>query len=298
MPDSAFPLRRIRRRAPQPQGALPSTRSLEISAVDSRPVAFIDSGVGGLPYCGAFLALNPGESVFYVADRAHFPYGTRDSEDLRAILIDLVKGIREEVDPKLVVLACNTASVVALDALRSAFPDLPFVGTVPAVKSAASLSQSRRIGVVATEKTVTDPYLDTLIARFASDCEVHRMAAPELVEFVERRFPAATAGEREAVVAPYVQRLYEGGVDVIVLGCTHFLFLSDDFSRASDGRIKVVDSREGVARRAMALLHKDGTVAEGLGSARLAVTGSGASDPSWPFFAGLFGLQCDGSFSL
>jgi glutamate racemase len=273
----------------------------------ARPVVFIDSGVGGLPYCSSFRALLPGVPVVYVADRAHFPYGPKGRQELVVILVDLVTDLISRMDPRLIVIACNTASVSALDDLRSAFPDLSFVGTVPAVKPAALASVNRRIGVLATERTVRDPYAAHLAERFAPDCELVGIAAPELVEFVEHRYAHSNRAERLAVVEGYIRRFKELGVDSIVLGCTHFLFLADEFVEVGGKDISIFDSREGVARRVASLLAtSDSKEASeqarpaslstpSVAPGKVFVTGSAPLEASWNDFAKLFGLDFGGA---
>ena len=284
----------------------------------ARPVVFIDSGVGGLPYCSAFRALRPGVPVAYVADRAHFPYGPKSRTELVDILVELVSRLVALMDPRLVVIACNTASVSALEDLRAAFPSLPFVGTVPAVKPAALASSKRRIGVLATERTVRDPYAAHLAARFAPDCELVGIAAPELVEFVEHRYALSDRGERLATAERYIRRFRELDVDAIVLGCTHFLFLADEFVEAGGVDIAIFDSREGVAKRAASLLSTaaapapvaetdggaggmgggaggaDVSDASGGAAGRVFITGTAPAEPSWKELPALFGLEFAG----
>ncbi len=273
------------------------------SSFVARPVVFIDSGVGGLPYCRAFRSFKPTVPVVYVADREHFPYGPKSRRELVDLLVDLVSRLVSRVDPELVVIACNTASDSALEDLRAAFPSLPFVGTVPAVKPAALASVKRRIGVLATERTVRDPYAAHLAARFAPDCELVGIAAPELVEFVEHRYAASDHRERFATADSYIRRFKELDVDAIVLGCTHFLFLADEFVEAGGKEITIFDSREGVARRAASLLSASTTCAvprEGATSSaavaegRLVITGDAPIEESWRGFSKLFGLSISG----
>jgi len=265
-----------------------------------QPVVFIDSGVGGLPYFDAFRKLASDRYAVYIADREQYPYGPKKKEELSAILISLVDHIRRELDPCLFVIACNSASVSALDALRVNFPDLPFVGTVPAVKPAALYSRTRQIGVLATERTVEDPYVRLLAERFAPDCELIGMAAPELVEFVEHRYIQATPQERSEAVAGYVRKFRELHVDALVLGCTHFLFLAPEFAVAAAPDMVLFDSRSGVAKRAIALLEELPTMpkakttpgrASAQGAPRMYVTGDAPLETQWSAFASHFGLE-------
>ncbi|MDR3131021.1 MAG: glutamate racemase [Treponema sp.] len=222
--------------------------------MDTRTILFLDSGMGGLPYCQYFHRRNPGEPLVYTADRANFPYGPKDKDELAAALVSLIASLREAFRPKLAALVCNTASVSALGVLREAFPGLPFVGTVPAVKPAVMGSVSRRIGVLGTERTMADPCIGELVARYGRDCEVSALAVPELVEWVEYRHAESTAEERLKTVEPYIDYFRKQGVDALVLGCTHFLFLLDEFKLAAGPGIKVYDSMEGVSRRIEAVL--------------------------------------------
>jgi glutamate racemase len=224
--------------------------------MDSRPVLFFDSGIGGLPYCRLFHRRNPGEALIYAADRANFPYGPKDREELAAAVVTLVAALLDSFHPKLVGVVCNTASVSALSALREAFPGVPFVGTVPAVKPAVTGSLNRHIGVLGTERTVTDPYIGELAGLYGPDCAITTLAAPGLVEWVEYRHADASIEERQKVVEPYVDFFRQRGADALVLGCTHFLFLLDEFMLAAEPGIKIWDSMEGVSRRVESILEE------------------------------------------
>ncbi len=215
-------------------------------------IAFLDSGIGGLPYLARARELLPGETFLYLADTEGFPYGGKDDKTIRELVLDRVERLVRLHSPTILVIACNTASQLALNAVRKAFPRLPVIGTVPAVKPAAETSLKRRIGIIATESTVRSPYLDELVRRHAAGCLVLREGAPELVRFVETEFLRSNAAGRRAAVAPHLQSFMESGVDRIVLACTHFLHVSADiqsFARETDPEASVVDSREGVARR-------------------------------------------------
>ena len=244
--------------------------ALSALASRGRPVAIMDSGVGGLPYLAAVRALLPGESFVYLADRAGFPYGTKSREEIEATVLDCVSRLIGAFDPKAVVIACNTASQAALAAVRERFPSLPIIGTVPAVKPAAERTHSRVIGVLASEHAIADPYLGELIARHAPNDTVIREAAQDLVSFVERDFVDSSEEDRREAVFDHVSRLISGGADEIVLSCTHFLHVSKDIeSVANDlarrmgrsARVEVIDSRDGVARRLKDVLSERGIMA-------------------------------------
>ncbi len=226
-------------------------------------IAILDSGVGGLPYLSSARASMPRESFIYVADRAGFPYGTKPRDEVKDIVLRLVARLVRSYGPKALVIACNTASQAALDAARKANPGLPIIGTVPAVKPAAERSRSGVIGVLATAGAVEDPYLDSLVARFAKGLSVIREGAQELVSFVERRAAVAGPAERRDAVEPYVRRLVDAGADQIVLACTHFLHLREDIAAAAGPSVEVVDSRAGVVKRLRQVLSERGQLIDG-----------------------------------
>ncbi|MDP2791768.1 MAG: glutamate racemase [Rectinemataceae bacterium] len=246
------------------------------------PIAFMDSGIGGLPYLSRARELLPGESFIYLADTDGFPYGEKDALLIRKIVIDRVARIMDQFAPKALVIACNTASQTALHAVRQAWPGFPVIGTVPAVKPAAESSRTRTIGVLATERTVRDPYLDLLIERHARGCTVLRCGAGSLVEFVERGYAASSGAERRAVIAPFVDGLVRGGADRIVLACTHFLHVAGEIgeiARDRDPSVEAVDSREGVAKRLVQVLRERGLRTESVSVQRkgiFLVSGSAA----------------------
>lgn len=217
---------------------------------DSRPILFFDSGVGGLSVLGPTAALLPRAPLVYVADSAGYPYGTRSEAEIAARVPALLGRLAERYDPRLIVIACNTASTIALDHVRAAL-DVPIVGTVPAIKPAAALSKTRVIGVLGTDATVRQPYVDDLAHRFAADCTVLRHGSAELVGLAER----ALGGE-----APPPERLravldglfgQAGGerLDVIVNACTHFPLLETELAAASPHPVRFVDGGPGIARR-------------------------------------------------
>jgi glutamate racemase len=252
-------------------------------------IAFIDSGVGGLPYLAHARRVLPGWRYAYVADREHFPYGERSRESI----IDATLGVTERLiareHPRLIVVACNTMSVVALPALRERFA-LPFVGVVPAVKPAASLSRRRRVGVLATRQTVEGEYLHGLIAQHAVGCAVVSLASGPLVQFVEKELFQASPSLREERVRQEVSRFLSEDIDALVLGCTHFLHLEQEFRALLDAEgIVLVDSREGVTRQTARLLA--GIPTAGGGNGTLYVTGPRPLEPSYAWFAESFDLR-------
>ena len=213
------------------------------------PLLFFDSGVGGLSVLGPTRALLPNAPLVYAADNAGFPYGKRSDAELAERVPTLLKRLVERYHPRLAIIACNTASTIALDHARAAL-DIPIVGTVPAIKPAAERSKTRVIGVLGTEATVRQPYVDNLAAEFAADCTIIRHGSPELVDLAE----AKLAGEDITVdaVRSGAQPMFDapGGdrIDVGVLACTHFPLLRTELSQAFPG-VQWIDGGPGIARR-------------------------------------------------
>jgi glutamate racemase len=215
----------------------------------SAPILFFDSGVGGLSVLAPTRALLPNAPVVYAADSAGFPYGKRSEAEIASRVPALLGRLVERFHPRLAVIACNTASTIALEHVRLAL-DLPVVGTVPAIKPAAEISKTRVIGVLGTEATVRQPYVDDLAAKFASDCTLIRHGAPELVELAEAKL-AGDAVSVEAVKAaaqPMFAAPAGEKIDTVVLACTHFLLLAEEL-RAAFPHVTYVDGGPGIARR-------------------------------------------------
>src|SRR5215207_181017 len=190
----------------------------------SAPILFFDSGIGGLSVLAPARALLANEPVVYAADSAGYPYGTKSEAELAARVPALLGRLVERYRPRLAVIACNTASTIALDHVRAAL-DIPVVGTVPAIKPAAEMSKTRVIGVLGTEATVRQPYVDNLAAEFASDCTIIRHGAQPM-------FDVKLGNE----------------IDVGVLACTHFPLLRDELTQAFPG-VEWIDGGPGIARR-------------------------------------------------
>ncbi|MCR4580210.1 MAG: glutamate racemase, partial [Treponema sp.] len=191
--------------------------------------AFIDSGIGGIPYMTSLLQRKPSASCVYVADTANFPYGEKTHEEVTSCVTSLVKKISEGFSPSVIVIACNTMSVNALDSLRKSFSEVKFVGTVPAIKLASSISKKRRIGLLATKATCENPYNLELQKKFAADCLLVNRPDPELVSYIEHNAFTASRTECLEAVRPAVDFFRDQKCDVMILGCTHFLNFTDIF---------------------------------------------------------------------
>jgi glutamate racemase len=222
--------------------------------VEGAPILFFDSGVGGLSIVAPARALLPTARFVYAADSAGFPYGIKSEAEIAARVPALLGRLAERYRPRLIVIACNTASTIALPAVRAAL-DLPVVGTVPAVKPAAAISVTRTIGVLGTDATVRQAYVADLAARFAGDCTVLRHGSAELVELAEAKLRGAAAdpARYRAVLAGLFDQPGGEAVDVIVNACTHFPLVADELAAAAPRAVRFVDGGAGIARRIAAL---------------------------------------------
>jgi glutamate racemase len=217
---------------------------------DDRPILFFDSGVGGLSVLAPTVALLPAAPVVYAADNAFFPYGQKSEAEIAGRVPVLLGRLAERYRPRLIVIACNTASTIALGPVRAAL-DLPVVGTVPAIKPAALASRSRAIGVLGTAATVRQPYVDRLSAEFASDCLVLRHGSAALVAAAEAKLRGETvpADVYRAALAGLLDPPGGDRIDTIVLACTHFPLVTEELAAAAPRPITFVDGGAGIARR-------------------------------------------------
>jgi glutamate racemase len=226
--------------------------------IDARPLLFFDSGIGGLSVLGPTHALLPRAPIVYAADNGGFPYGTRDEAEIAARVPALLGRLVERYRPRLVVIACNTASTIALGTVRAALA-LPVVGTVPAIKPAALLSKTRAIGVLGTDATVRQPYVDRLSSEFAGDCLVIRHGSARLVELAEAKLRGETADPAEyaAVLDGLLGQPGGARIDTVVLACTHFPLVAEELAAASPRPLAFVDGGAGIARRIASLVEGD-----------------------------------------
>ncbi|MGN6691536.1 MAG: glutamate racemase [Sphingopyxis sp.] len=223
---------------------------MDHSPASDAPILFFDSGLGGLTVLGPTRALLPTAPIVYAADYAGLPYGEKSNEELAARVPALLGRLVERYHPRLIVIACNTASTIALPHVRAAL-DLPIVGTVPAIKPAAEMTKTGVIGVLGTEATVRQPYVDDLGAKFAGDKTVLRHGSPGLVTAAEAKLngkPVDTGAARRAIAGLRDQAGGEA-MDVIVLACTHFPLLLDELQAAAGSDVRLIDGAAGIARR-------------------------------------------------
>jgi len=224
---------------------------------DVRPIGVFDSGVGGLSVLREIRRELPAEDLIYVADSGYAPYGDRPEDYVRGRAIAIMEFLRAQ-NVKAVVVACNTATGIAVDALRARYAE-PIVAIEPAVKPAAARTRSRVVGVLATTQTLAGQKFAKLVSTYAGDVEVLTQACPGLVEQVERGdFMSAST---RSLVEQYLRPMLDKGADTIVLGCTHYPFVSDAIRDVAGPDVNLIDSAGPVARELHRRLEANGLLA-------------------------------------
>lgn len=211
-------------------------------------ILVIDSGIGGLSVSQNIRALTPDAHIDYLADLSLFPYGTKTENEITSRVEQLVAKSLTTLNPDIIVVACNTASTVALQHLRQKFKK-DFIGVVPAIKPAAELSQSKIIGILATEGTINRSYTHDLIRNFAGQCDVRLAACSELVQLVENKIMGSRLTPHDILLATTSLANKADGMDTIVLACTHFPLVRDELRKAYPHISNWVDSGSAIARR-------------------------------------------------
>ena len=241
-----------------------------------------DSGLGGLSVLAEIRRLRPDVEIVYAADDAAFPYGKLSEPALVARVETVMARLVGDTDPDIVVIACSTASTLALPPLRAAYPGLPFVGVVPAIKPAAAASRSRLISVLATRGTVARDYTHALVRDHAANCEVTLVGSPLLAVIAERvmRDEAVEDAEIEREIAPCFVERDGRRTDQIVLACTHFPLIVERLERLSPWPVGFVDPAPAIARRLDALIGAAGPGAAASGEGTAIFTSGEAPPPS------------------
>ncbi|MCL2561597.1 MAG: glutamate racemase [Rikenellaceae bacterium] len=216
-------------------------------------IGVFDSGLGGLSIWQQVRAALPCESIVYYGDGANCPYGGRTEDEVTQLTMAGVEFLIEKKGAKLVVIACNTATATAIDAVRARWPGVPIVGMLPAIKPAALSTRTGVVAILGTERSLCSEKLRQYTEEFAAGVEVISAVGTGFVELVERDMEGTpeALGAVRAVVEPLVAR----GADMLVLGCTHYPFLADEIRRVIAGReVEIIDPAPAIARRVAQLL--------------------------------------------
>ena len=224
-------------------------------ALISPTILLFDSGLGGLTVFREAARARPDAHFIYVADDALFPYGAVEESRLIERVLGLMDGFVAAHQPDLVIIACNTASTLVLPALRRRF-DLPFVGTVPAIKPACAASLTKRVSVLGTQATVKREYTHALIRQYGAGCRVTLVGSAQLAGFAERQLagdPIDDAALRAEIAPCFVA---DGGArtDTVVLACTHYPLLTERFLRLAPWPVRWIDPAPAIARRVVDLV--------------------------------------------
>lgn len=225
--------------------------------MNNAPIGIYDSGMGGLTVWREIRKALPGESLVFLGDGKHCPYGSRPEAEIRQLADAAVARLVNEEGCKMVVVACNTATAAAIDFLREKYAPMPLVGMEPAVKPACLATRSGVVGVLATERSLDGELFRRTAARYGDGIEVVTAAGCGFVELVESDREATP--EAEACVGAAVAEMLRRGADQIVLGCTHYPFLLPALQKVLAGRaVTIVDPSPAVARRTAQLLDAHG----------------------------------------
>lgn len=223
------------------------------------PIGIFDSGLGGISVWQALHEALPNESLIYLGDGARCPYGARSRQEVRDFTFEAVERLLAE-GCKMIVVACNTATAVAIKELRECYPNVPFVGLEPAVKPAALTTKSGVIAVLATKRSLEGDHFRRAEEKYGSEVRILKAVGEGFVEAVESNLEHSS--ETEAMVRRVVEPLVAQGADKLVLGCTHYPFLRSVIERVAGDEVEIIDSSEAVARRVANLLDENGIRAE------------------------------------
>jgi len=210
-----------------------------------------DSGVGGLSVLKAIWDELPDESIIYLADQVHVPYGQRPLEEVRRFSEDITLFLLDK-GVKLVVVACNTASAAALHWLRGRFPGMSFVGMEPAIKPAAEGTQTRVVGVLATPATFQGELYTSVVERFAGGVRILQHTCPGLVNQIENG--ALESKQTRQILEDAIQPMLLEGIDTIVLGCTHYPFVIPLIQNIAGPKVRVINPAPAIARQVRRVL--------------------------------------------
>ncbi|MEM9332376.1 MAG: glutamate racemase [Pseudomonadota bacterium] len=256
-------------------------------------ILLFDSGIGGLSVLREARVLMPRERYVYIADDAAFPYGDWEEDGLKSRMVDLFGRLIDHWNPDISVIACNTASTLGIHALREAYPDHVFVGTVPAIKPAAERTRSGIVSVLATPGTVKRQYTRNLIEQYASKCDVTLVGSTQLAALAETYLRGGFTDEEEVSkeIAPCFIEKDGKFTDIVVLACTHYPFLVNRMRKMAPWPVDWIDTSEAIARRAFSLWENMPS-SEARLKTDIAIFTAGRPDNTTTSLLTGFGLEC------
>ncbi len=226
--------------------------------MNHRPIGIFDSGVGGTSIWRELQKLLPSEDTIYLADSKNAPYGKKSRSEIMALSQKNVDWLLEQ-DCKMIIVACNTATTNAIDFLRRNY-DVPFIGIEPAIKPAALHSTTGKVGVLATSGTLGSQLFLTTSKTHADDIQILEQVGEGLVTLIEEG--KVDTPEMRSVLQKYLEPMLKGGIDQLVLGCTHYPYLIPLLTEMLPAEVKIVDCGEAVARQAFKVLNEKGLLNE------------------------------------
>lgn len=247
--------------------------------MDSKaPIAVLDSGIGGLTVWREIIKELPCESVIYYADSANCPYGAKDYDEIVPLTRRCVEALIA-IGVKMVVVACNTMTAAAIVVLRNSYPDTIFVGMEPAIKPAAKITGTGVVGILATQATLKGELYRRTASTLGDKIKIIEVAGNGLVEFVENS--EQSSEQCYELTRQYIEPMLQQGADCVVLGCTHYPFLSNVINEISQGRLIIIDPAQAVSHRVKSLL----------ASVNMLNNGCGDSVPNYTFISTLGGAE-------
>ena len=246
-------------------------------------IAVFDSGVGGISVLRQLRKLMTDENYIYYGDSANAPYGSRSTEEVRTLTLAAAEKLTTEYPVKALVIACNTATAAAIEVLREKYPELIVIGIEPAVKLAADHFPGGRLGVMATEVTLREEKFDHLMHRFDRECTITKIPAPGLVQLIEagKSDTPETDALLQKLLSPYV-----GKLDALVLGCTHYPFVSRRIGKVLGPETMLLHGGKGTARETKRRLEAAGLLHTGPGQVQIINSDPGAVALAWRLLNG------------
>lgn len=222
-------------------------------------IAILDSGVGGLTVAREVMRQLPQESIIYFGDSERSPFGPRPAEEVMRFTKEIVHYLLQ-FRPKMIVIACNTATAVALDEIRRSV-DIPVVGVIhPGVRAAIKNTKTKRVGIIGTEGTVKSQAYDKALKEIAPHIQVTSQACPKFVPIVESGIEENE--EVIEIVRESLKPIQIDGLDSLILGCTHYPFLTETIAKVMGPEVELINSAEETAREVSAILYHRGELAK------------------------------------
>ncbi|HWY79199.1 MAG TPA: glutamate racemase [Candidatus Sulfotelmatobacter sp.] len=223
--------------------------------MNNYPIGILDSGVGGLTVLQTVLCALPQECIMYIGDSKNTPYGAKSPDEIYYLSKKLVEFLLQK-EVKLIVIACNTISVTCLDMLRSDYPQIPIIATVPVIKTAVEVSKSKRIGILSTTRTAQSDYQKELIETIANGCIVFNYGTDSLVPLIEQGKIEST--EMTTNLQKILVQFQKENIDALVLGCTHFPFLEKQMQAILGHKVQLLNSGGAIAQQLKRVLEHNG----------------------------------------